>query len=303
MQNSSKARTKPNRVRKFLVLLLLLVLLAIVVLVAKYLWSEAAKHKQAVKQQITLLEEKLDTLQHNLQATGTEKPVSSEALQSLQIKDAILLTRTASLSLKNDNDVDVAKSLLQLAIEQLDRSQDDKVVKAKATLSADLAKLNAVQMPDMRLVQDKLATMDRLVNILPERNSVTIVTPKHSVSVTSKENTWYQPIVNFFADVRNLVRVYKKTTNDVPDTAVALNRAQLKLVIEQLRWAAFYKNADLYQRCIKVARDSLPASFDMNSEITQQFAAALNDLAQVNISPELPNIQDSVNALQALLVG
>ena len=101
-----------------------------------------------------------------------------------------------------------------------------------------------------------------------------------------------------------MIKVRKKTTDTYGGlTNVAVDRAQFKLLIEQMRWAAFYNQEKVYERCVKVSQELLPTIFDMNSESAQKFAEILEELSKVHVQTETPDLQDSVNALQALLVG
>ncbi len=145
-----------------------------------------------------------------------------------------------------------------------------------------------------------------MINILPAyRDTVTepVAVPEHKGQAVEQKPTWYQSVSNTFAEVKSVIKVRKKANHDVSLTEVDVGRAQFKLIIEQLRWAAFYNNSNVYYRSIANAQALLPELFDMQSESVQKFAQTLQALQKVQLQSAVPSMQNSVNALQAILVG
>lgn len=305
-----------------LILLLLLAGVAIVIFGKDY-WVKYQQEQKFIKKQLSLLQEKQDTIAYleskfeiiekDLQMLRDKTPVSDGQAQTVgQIKDAYFLARMADDRLQYNNDVQTAKQLLQLAQERLATVDTPGVAKAREILSADQKKLEGVNFPNMQEIQDKLAVLDSLINTLPIRTSHDLDDspakthrPKPKAANAAIDKKWKQSLNNIIEELKNVVKVRKKTEID-PALAYVneeINRAQFKLLIEQTRWAVYYRDAAVYQRSIKSAQQLLTITFDPQNEEVKKFSSTLNELATIKIQTNVPNIQDSVKALQALLVG
>ncbi len=297
---------KPKYVSKGMVFTLcILAIVACTIFVRKYYDGFFVRSEQ-YRRKMQEMELKLVNMQQELQK-GMHANSSPQFNDESQIKAAYLLTKTAAASLQNGRDVETAKTLLQLAYEHLVPLSSAKVDQAKRMLVEDQARLNALSVPDKRKLQEQLATLDKLINILPvngsaaetTQNTQTVTTTK---SKTTKQNTWYQPVSVVVKDLKNVVKVRKKDTHTNTVTDVEIARAQFKLLIEQIRWAAFYNNPDVYMTSVQNAQSLLPQVFDMQSESVKKFAAILQELHSVKLYTDIPSIEGSVNALQAILV-
>lgn len=304
--HAHKAKSvKGNATRKIIFLLIVIIMLALGIGALKYFWLNKGAADSQLGQRVSTLESKIASLHQNIHASVGDHAINTESFVALQIKDAYQLTQAASMSLRHGN-ISVAKQLLAMANERLTAISDVKVEKAKELLQADQAKLNALQLPDMNDLQEKLAFLDKLINVLPVKGTVITTTEVQPVTqvAASSSSKWRQAWNNFLLDVQSLIKVRKKTTDTYGGlTNVAVDRAQFKLLIEQMRWAAFYNQEKVYERCVKLSQELLPTIFDMNSESAQKFAEILQELSKVHMQTETPDLQDSVNALQALLVG
>lgn len=256
------------------------------------------------KQKMKDMEQKLSAMQQDLQSAAHANP-NAQMVDEIQIKAAYALTKTAATSLQHGQDIETAKTLLQLAYDHLAPLNGAKVEQAKRILAADQAKLNAISIPDKRKLQEQLTTLDKLINILPLHGSVVEPVENNAPVVKNKDTkqkAWYQPVSAVVKDIKNVVKVRKKDSQTVQVSDIDIARAQFKLLIEQIRWAAFYNNAEVYMLSVQNAQTLLPQVFDMQSESVQKFAATLQELHKVKLYTDIPNIENSVNALQAILV-
>ncbi len=322
MQEKEKAKKTFNFKFALLIFILLLGMIAIGI-VGKDYWLKYTQEQKFIKQQLGLLSEKqdainnleskFDTIEKDLQMLRDKTPTSEIQAQTIaQIKDAYFLTRIADDRLLYSNDVQTAKQLLQLAQERLANINTPAAEKARAILIADHKKLEEVNYPNMQEIQDRLAVLDSLINTLPVRTTHDLDDNAQSKNYKPKQKVpanvdkkWKQSLNNIIEDLKNVVRVRKKTEID-PALAYVneeINRAQFKLLIEQIRWAVYYRDGAVYQRSIKSAQQLLTITFDSSNEDVKKFSNTLNELAATKIQTNVPNIQDSVKALQALIVG
>lgn len=303
LENNINSKIK----HRLLAVILIIALALFVAVYARNFWNTFNSDKTQTQQLVAALTKKIEELNQQLHAAHAGNPSDSQSYTTAQVKDAFLLVRTAATSLNHDQDVMVAKQLLQLAADHLANLKGEKIDLAKAALASDLARLNEVNVVDIAAIQEKLTILDKLINVLPAISSSAdpMITPAKTKAKnnTPAKQTWYGSVTNVFSELKSVVKIRKKTDRDLSVADVDLARAQFKLIIEQLRWAAFYNNNSVYQRSLQGALDLLPQIFDPKSESVQKFAATLQELQKVQLSTEIPDIQNSVNALQALLVG
>lgn len=308
MQKKSKGQANHSFLHKLLLIILSIAFVAFIAVFARNLWLNHTIDKKHTQEQLINLSKKVEVIHQQVNTTAASGPVDVHGYNISQVKDAYLLARTAATSLQHNQDVLVAQQLLQLAADHLANVNGPKVEQAKKILAADQAKLNAVQLPNMNEVQEKLSLLDKLINVLPAykgTSAESVVTPAATKTTVKDKTTqpWYSSIINIFADLKGVVKIRKKVDHEINVTDVEVARAQFKLIVEQLRWAAFYNNNDVYQRSITNAQELLPRIFDMQGESTKKFAQTLQELQKIKFNTDIPNLQNSVNALQAILVG
>lgn len=240
------------------------------------------------------------------------EPIAKLQGQGLvQVKQAYFLTQLAQDRLRYAHDIPTARQLLQSAQEQLQDLNNSELTSLKAQLTQDQNKLNSLQYPDMDQLQNKFDALDKLVASLSEKQiNVTPAQTKNSSNKTQSESAPMEPGIkgymqNILSYLKSMIRVRKQADPDLGVAAfnVQISKAQLKLQIEQMRWSAFYSDADLYQKSIKRAQDTLSLVFAPHNASTQQFAQELSELSKVNVQPEVPSIKDTLNTFHKLLIG
>lgn len=308
MQKKSKCQASHAFLHKMLLIILGVAFILFIGVFARNLWLTHNLDKKQTQDQISNLTKKVDVIHQQVNTTAPSTSVDVNGYNISQVKDAYLLVRTAATSLQHNQDTLVAQQLLQLAADHLANVNGPKIDQAKKMLAADQAKLNAVQLPNMNEIQEKLALLDKLINVLPayKNTSAEPVTTPAAAKMSANDKTakpWYHSITNIFTGLKSVVKVRKKVDHEINVTDVDVARAQFKLIVEQLRWAAFYNNNDVYQRSITNAQELLPRIFDIQGESTKKFAQTLQELQEIKFNSDIPNLQNSVNALQAILVG
>ncbi len=302
MQKTTKV--KHSHLRKIvLITLCLLLVIAFLAFLGTY-HNSLMTDKDKTKQQMSSFDKKIESLRKDIYSmrkipqdvTMGTPPISHS------IKDAYLLTRTANISLQQGQNVEVAQMLLQLAVEHLDSINEPKVNEARRVVESDLRKLNNVSVSNMQKVHEQLATLDSLINVMPAQGSEQIIKNSSTASTNKIKKTWQQKLCEAWDDIKGIIKIRKRDTHEISMVEIDIARAQFKLLIEQMRWAVFYKNSEIYVNSIKKARKLLPEVFDMQSESVQKVASILQSLQAYQVNTDVPNIQTSVDAIQAILV-
>lgn len=303
MQEQMQLETKSSKKRYLIIIIFLVLIILSAWAVEKY---NAISY---LKNSIAATSSAIDSHQSLSQAV---EPLPNEA----QVREALHLVQLASQLLQNDLNINVAKDLLLISQGNLNNLHGEKIDQAKVLLDADIAKLNSLQIMDTHALQEQLDVLDKLVNVLPLKHAALDANhsashaaevkqePADSNNIDNAENKWQQSVHEILLEAKSVIKVTKKIVGEqaMSHEVIDLKRAQFKLLIEQARWALFYKQAAAYDRSISQAQVLLLEIFDPNSESVQKFSAILNDLAQVKFDANVPNLQDLVNALQAILV-
>lgn len=298
---------------KFVRLILWIIIILVLVFAANNFWSRYDGQHSFVTKQIEYLENKISTLSQVLpsgsDAGRSVSLLDEKTVMDLQLSDAYFMVRIAATILQNDHDIAAATELLNTAQDHLGNLHGEKFEQAKTILAADIVKLSAVQISDTREIQAKLALLDKLAAVLPLKHEA-VDTAKNDTVIKNVElnaadqNRWQHSVQNILAEAKTVVKVRKKPAGDAPlsDVTIEIKRAQFRLLMEQLRWALFYKDADVYKTSISKMLQLLPEIFDADSDVVKQFVSTLMEMSKAPINVDVPNIQESVNALKALLV-
>jgi uncharacterized protein HemX len=317
-ENMQETKSKTNS-KSLIVTVLILAVAAAGLIFGFKVWREYSAEKARINQQLAILSQKqqeisdLETRLENSQKDMQillDKPTEAQAQsqEMTQIKDAYFLARLAEDRLQYANDVQAAKQLLLLAQDHLSSINKPELVKVKAIIVADQVKLSSLNYPDVKETHEKLAILDELLTKLPLKPVPGAATTQPEKKDNSKkmnfDKEWQVSLDKMLEDLKAVVKVRKKTDADLDLSFIntEINQAQFKLLIEQIRWAIFYRDAAVFQRSVKNAQELLIQVYDANDEAVKKFAKTLNELASVEIHPNVPSIQNSVNALQVLIV-
>lgn len=316
MVQQSKAKTNKKALcgAKWLRLILWIFAILVLGLVFKILWVQYSGQNSFVTKQIASFENTVSTLSQETPSESAARSVinslDEKTFMDLQVRDAYFMARIAATILKNDRDITVAIELLNTAQEHLNNLQGEKIDQAKIILADNIAKLASIQSYDTNSLQDQLTLLDKLAVILPLKHEFVdeaqnTIASKDVASKDVDKNTWHQSIQDIISEAKSVVKIRKKPASDAPlsDVTIEIKRAQFRLFIEQIRWALFYKDPEVYNTSIVKLQHLLPEIFDSNSDSVKRFAAVLSEMSQAQINVDVPDIQDSVNALKALLIG
>lgn len=299
MVQETKSKPKSKFVKLFIWGILALVLF----LLAKNLLMH-------VNKQVAYIENKISSLSLS---TPIDSSLGEKNCTDLQIRDAYFMTKIAATILQNDRDIATALDLLNTAQSHLSNLSGEKIDYAKTTLAADIEKLSKVKAFDTHILQDKLTILDKFAAVMPLKNVTIDVNGGSTIAsqdmlIKEKEadkSRWQQSIQNIISEAKTVIKIRKKPAEDttLSEAAIEIKRAQFGLLVEQVRWALFYKDPQVYTSSIIKMQQLLPEIFDTNSESVKKITDVLGEMSVAEVNFDVPSIQESVNALKALLVG
>lgn len=231
---------------------------------------------------------------------------SRDEVVLLEIEQAVTL---AAQQLQLAGNVQAAVLALQTADAKLARLDRPQFIPLRKTLARDLERLRAlpfVDLPGMSLkLESAIVAIDRLPLAVDERPRI----KDNAVAIppAGPDTPWWQRAgEEFWQQVKGLVRIQRFDRTEpvllAPGQAFFL-RENLKLRLLNARLALFARDAWTFRNELRTAQDWLARHFDTQDKGVQAAVANLRQLTAAELNIELPNLNDSLNALRTVKAG
>ncbi|MDX2163903.1 MAG: uroporphyrinogen-III C-methyltransferase [Gammaproteobacteria bacterium] len=211
------------------------------------------------------------------------------------------LVKMANLRLTTQHDLTSALILLKQANQEVNALNAPEMENFREALVKNISDLQAIAPVDIKSLSSQLTQLQTDVPKLS-----ILVAPKPNTSIL--ENTphqaqkkwWDRAWDNIRASLKQLV-VITHQNEDIPammtpDQQIYLQE-NLQLLIMQAQWAVLTHNNDVYQSSLNQAKDWVNKYYVQNSANTQAFLKSLDSLLSTNISPDYPDILQSLALL------
>ncbi|MGJ8668025.1 MAG: uroporphyrinogen-III C-methyltransferase [Oceanococcus sp.] len=225
-----------------------------------------------------------------------------QAWQRAEIEHLLLVAYTR---LQLQKDVHGAQIALKLAEERLQSLADPAYFSVREAIIRELARLAAVQLPDVQALALKLASLTDQVDALPTRqthrgNFDTQLT----LSAGPETLPWHQRLwVSLNEAVGSLVSVRRDVERRealLPPEQGFYLRQNLRLQLESARLALLREDNANFQAALRQADEWLQHYFDTQHAASKAALSSINKLANQPISTVLPDISGSLKALRSV---
>lgn len=316
MQNKESstliASKKPPKHNKFLVFISILLILLICSgwifwqLKGKTIQAFFATNRQPqITKQIATLLPTLPNKESTIQETP--KPVLSQpALQpapiaeknlDTELTEITLLVKMANITLTTSGDVATTLEFLQAAKKQISSA---KYLAISYAISKDIATLQATPTVDVVNVIARLdAINQQILNlpIIPQMQPVTTILSNPPQTISAP--IWQRFSTAVLNTLKELVIIRHNTVQPLPLPEQMLTvRLNIQAKILQAEWAALHKNKQMYQACLAQASDWIQHYFALDVQLTKTVINTINDLQKVEVQPQLPTLNASMQAIQ-----
>lgn len=221
-----------------------------------------------------------------------------------RLAEAEHLLRLATLRLSALQDIDSARALVEGADEILREQSDPAAFAAREQLARSLATLNSTRQPDRTGLFLKLAAQRELAQQLSAQSPDFDSGADAMGALTSdgdgasRWSQWWSEIAKYFqidfsADDNVRPLLAGQSLNQL--------RLALSLTIEQAQWAALNGQAKVYAQALDDARSVLLANFNADNPQSQAMLDSLNRLAEEPVAVEVPDLAESLAAVQAYI--
>lgn len=267
-----------------------------------------AERGQALDSTMSELRSELDSYRSEVNGTLDDVLAQLSQEQDTDERDwlhaeAAYLLRLANQRLQLEGDVEGAAALLRTADARLADADNPSLTPVRREIANELAALDAVPQVDrtgiylaLNAQQERVAGL-RLSQEIEER------------AVTSgieqpPTGTFQRQLARFGEELKDLVviRQHDEALEALitPEQESYL-RQSLRLILEQSQLALLKEEPELYEASIDKALELLNGYYDTEREETQSVIARLQELKQVQVQPELPDISASQQALASFI--
>ena len=230
--------------------------------------------------------------------------VLGESRKEWRLAEAEHLLRLATLRLSALQDITSARALVEGADEILREQSDPGSFGAREQLARSKAVLDSTEQPDRTGLFLKLAAQRELVPQLsaqtPEfdANADAMGALTREGDVSSRLSQWWAQISKYFqvefdADKNVKPLLAGQSLNQL--------RLALTLTLEQAQWAALNGEAKVYEKALDDARSVLLANFNPDNPQSKAMLDSLNQLAEQPVAVKVPDLSESLAAVQAYI--
>jgi len=239
----------------------------------------------------------LDQLQAQLgivhEQVGGIRAGATAAKQQWARIEAVYLLRIAQDQLTLGHDVDNATKSLTAALTALGNDITTQYVQQQ--LTQQLQQLHAVPTSLYSRTEQQLQQAAQSVMHLPLRIQATGNTDESEPLPESGIDLMW---LKLRRAVHSLISIRKDTAPILSDGSQLLGKAQLQTLLTQAAWAVRTHNQDSYEAMIKQAIFTLSIVLDTQRADVLNLQQQLHQLSLLNIKPELPDLEQSITALE-----
>ena len=213
--------------------------------------------------------------------------------------EAAYLLRLANQRLQLERDVEGAAALLRTADSVLNSADNPALTSVRREIASELAALDAVPRVDrtgiylaLNAQQERIATL-RLAQEVEEQ-------PASSSIEEPPTGTFQRQLARFGEELKDLVVI--RGHDEAMEVLITPEqesylRQSLRLILEQSQLAVLKEEQELFEASIDKALDLLNRYYDTSRSETQGVISRLEEIKQTNVTPELPDISRSQQAL------
>jgi uroporphyrin-3 C-methyltransferase len=207
----------------------------------------------------------------------------------------------ANLRLTTQHDITSSLILLKEANQEINALNDPSMETFREALVKNITALQDIPPVDLTALSAKLTQLrdqvpDLSILVAPKPNTSILENTPHQ----AEKKWWDRAWDNIRASLKQLV-VVTHQSEDIPammtpDQQIYLQE-NLQLLIMQAQWGALNHNDTLYHASLNQAKDWVNKYYVQNSANTQAFLKSLDDLLTQNLSPQFPDLTQSLPLL------
>lgn len=243
----------------------------------------------------------LATLNQQVQTTLNQNHFKQDDWLLLKARYYIQL---AQINAHWSSDYNSAIALLVQADEVLKQLNETKVFEIRQSLAKEMAQLKAIPNLDIAGVLSQLDAAQVSVDGLSIQSSSSENTEEKVTNNSTQVSGWRYHLQNSLDLLGKLV-VIRRDNEEIKPLLSPLYEALLKenirLDLQEAQWAVLNKNSAVYEMVLKQAIDNLKRTFNPNSQNTSALLNQLDQLRQIQLTQEQPEIGAALPIINQLI--
>ncbi|SDW94719.1 uroporphyrinogen-III C-methyltransferase [Marinobacter mobilis] len=276
--------------------------------------SERTERLRSLEQSLSAQQERMATQQRQIDHNARELLATGNRTRTdWLLAEAEYLMRISNQRLQIEKDIVGALSALMAADEVLKDSDDIGVYPVRQQLAREILSLKAVEGVDRTGLYLTLeATIERIQQLTDDSLNQTPPPPADTASTSvalarEGEPSMFRVAWDKALSTLEKVIVVRKLDQPVqplmsPEQS-AYARLNMQLMLEEAEMAVLRGNQTLFDRAIAKAHRALAQWYDGSDQRVGALISTLDELAQRQIDPELPDISGSLTLLKARVNG
>ncbi len=197
-------------------------------------------------------------------------------------------------------------ALLQQADTLLKQLTDPKIFDIRQAIANEITQINGMSTVDITGLLTQLDAVQMNVNNLTLQTiqDKSGVNTKTEIPQISNQSTWRTRLQSSVSLLEKLV-VIRRDNEDIKPLLSPLYEAavreSIRLNLQEAQWAILNKNQAVYQLALKQAILNLKRVFDVKAQNTAELIKKLNDLQQIQLTPEKPVTDQALPLLNQLI--
>ncbi len=224
--------------------------------------------------------------------------------QDWRLDEAEHLLRLASLRLSALQDVASAEALVLTADDILREQDDPAAFAAREQLSRSLEALRTTQRPDrvglflqLGALREQAATLNPLAPTFEGQGDVL-----SDLAAEGDGSAWWGEWVKKLSEYFRIEFDADRNVRPLlSGQSLSQVRLSLSLELEQAQWAALHGQTGVYRQALKQAEEILDAHFNLDNPDSRALRQRFAELADATVEVKVPDLGDSLDALQAYL--
>lgn len=293
------ASPKKNRRRSKFTSYLIILLLVIIIIGAYYFLSDKERHKKklaVLQQQVSSNQERIKTLQTQLQALEISqaqliRQIQNHGFTNIHsiISNVIYLLQQAQLRLTVEHDIVTTIILLKTAEQRVSSLHNQILQPLSLAIKKDLNTLNAVNKVDFANLSKQFTSLNKRINNL----SLDIIERKSELSATiDHKKGWREALANSLQKLRDIVVVHhteRKFTPLLQQQQLVNFKQYLQDLAQQAFWGALHNNAIFYHQRLLAIRQSLRHYILPSNDDAKLIQQQILSLQGIKITSKLPS--------------
>lgn len=275
------------------------------------LMNEFAQSKDAVATTQKTVTDIQQTVQQNSDNIKTQSQTITDLQKSQRANkddflaaEALFLVKLANDHLQFENNVSVAIKLLQSADQDLASLTDPQINSVRAAIAADLAALQRTPQVDVSGIYARLAVLSNEMDKLPVINAFANA-KNPTVEKNDATLPWWRRGLNSMSDALRHMVIIRNNQSNVPPFITPDQQAflfqNLMAMVEKAEWGLLHHQQAIYQDSLQQANNWIKQYTVVDSPVTKQVLANLQELQKMNVQPAVPNVTNSQQALRTYL--